>query len=183
MTAARPRGFTLIEVVVTLFVLTLAATLVGPSVVSGVEALKARTEAAGLATFLRGAREQAVTHKRAYEVRVKSTEGIVEMRTGDTVPAIRKLGTGVRSIHQACQKILKEHLDMEPVLKAEEKSTVEVPVGFDPSAIRLTGNVTGSPPFKGTLEHHGWRVTKIKVNKPAEGQDAFVVHPAEVELT
>jgi general secretion pathway protein H len=96
MTAARPRGFTLIEVVVTLFVLTLAATLVGPSVVSGVEALKARTEAAGLATFLRGAREQAVTHKRAYEVRVKSTEGIVEMRTGDTVPAIRKLGTGVR---------------------------------------------------------------------------------------
>jgi Domain of unknown function (DUF2760) len=94
-----------------------------------------------------------------------------------------KLGAAVRSIHQACQKILKEHLDMEPVLKAEEKSTVEVPVGFDPSAIRLTGNVTGSPPFKGTLEHHGWRVTKIKVNKPAEGQDAFVLHPAEVELT
>jgi hypothetical protein len=92
------------------------------------------------------------------------------------------LGAGVRSIHQACQKVLKEHLDMEPVIKAEEKSVVEVKAGFDPSAIRLTGNVTGSPPFKGTLEHHGWRVTKIKVNKPAEGQDAFVVHPAEVEL-
>ena len=92
------------------------------------------------------------------------------------------LGAGVRSIHQACQKVLKDHLDMEPVIKAEEKSIVEVKVGFDPSAIRLTGNVTGSPPFKGTLEHHGWRVSKIKVNKPAEGQDAFVVHPAEVEL-
>lgn len=93
------------------------------------------------------------------------------------------LGAGVRQIHKACQKVLKEHLDMEPVLKGEEKSTVEVPVGFDPSAIRLTGNVTGSPPFKGSLEHHGWRVTKIKVNKPAEGQDAFVVQPAEVELS
>jgi hypothetical protein len=93
------------------------------------------------------------------------------------------LGAGVRSIHQACQKVLKEHLDMEPVLKAEEKSVVEVKVGFDPSAIRLTGNVTGSPPFKGTLEHHGWRVTKIKVQKPPEGQDAFVVQPAEVELS
>jgi hypothetical protein len=92
------------------------------------------------------------------------------------------LGAGVRSIHQACQKVLKEHLDMEPVLRGEEKSTVEVRVGFDPSAIRLTGNVTGSPPFKGSLEHHGWRVTKIKLNKPAEGQDAFVVQPAEVEL-
>lgn len=92
------------------------------------------------------------------------------------------LGAGVRSIHQSCQKVLKEHLDMEPVLKAEEKSQVEVPAGFDPSAIRLTGNVTGSPPFKGTLEHHGWRVTKIKLQKPPEGQDAFVVQPAEVEL-
>jgi hypothetical protein len=88
----------------------------------------------------------------------------------------------VRTIHQACQKILKEHLDMEPVLKGEEKAMVEVPIGFDPSAIRLTGNVTGQPPFKGTLEHHGWRVKKIKLAKPAEGQDAFVVAPAEVEL-
>jgi hypothetical protein len=93
------------------------------------------------------------------------------------------LGAGVRTIHQACQKVLREHLDLEPVLKGEEKSTVEVPVGFDPSAIRLTGNVTGSPPFKGSLEHHGWRVAKIKLNKPAEGQDAFVLQPAEVELT
>jgi hypothetical protein len=92
------------------------------------------------------------------------------------------LGAGVRSIHQACQKVLKEHLDLEPVMRGEEKSQVEVPVGFDPSAIRLTGNVTGSPPFKGSLEHHGWRVTKIKVQKPPEGQDAFVLHPAEVEL-
>ncbi|MBI3823559.1 MAG: DUF2760 domain-containing protein [Planctomycetes bacterium] len=92
------------------------------------------------------------------------------------------LGAGVRTIHAGCQKVLKEHLDLEPVLKAEEKSVVTVPAGFDPSAIRLTGNVTGSPPFKGSLEHHGWRVSKIKINKPAEGQDAFVLQPAEVEL-
>jgi len=92
------------------------------------------------------------------------------------------LGAGVRTIHQACQKVLKEHLDMEPVLKGEEKSPVTVPVGFDPSAIRITGNVTGAPPFKGTLEHHGWRVTKIKVAKPPEGQDGFILAPAEVEL-
>ena len=93
------------------------------------------------------------------------------------------LGAGMRNIHKACQKVLKDHLELEPVLKGEEKSTVTVPVGFDPSAVRLTGNVTGSPPFKGTLEHHGWRVKKIKLNQPPEGQDAFVLHPAEVELT
>src|SRR5207244_7963872 len=37
------------------------------------------------------------------------------------------LGAGVRQIHKACQKVLQEHLDMEPVIKAEEKATVEVP--------------------------------------------------------
>jgi len=90
------RGFTLIELVVTLFILSLAATVVAPSVVTGVETLRARTEAAGIATFLRGAREQAITHNRAYEVRVKSDEGIIELRAGDSVPATRRLATGVR---------------------------------------------------------------------------------------
>jgi type II secretion system protein H len=90
------RGFTLIELVVTLFVMSLAATVVAPSVVTGVETLRARTEAAGIATFLRAAREQAVTRNRAYEVRVKSDEGIVELRTGESVTATRRLATGVR---------------------------------------------------------------------------------------
>ena len=90
------RGFTLIELVVTLFILSLAAAVVTPSVVTGVETLRARTEAAGIATFLRGAREQAVTHHRAYEVSVKSAEGVVELRAGDSVAATRRLAAGVR---------------------------------------------------------------------------------------
>jgi general secretion pathway protein H len=90
------RGFTLIELVVTLFILSVAATVVAPSVVTGVESLRARTEAAGIATFLRGAREQAATHNRAYEVQVKSDEGIIELHAGDRVPATRRLATGVR---------------------------------------------------------------------------------------
>ena len=69
-----------------------------------------------------------------------------------------------------------------PVLSQEENTSVEVPAGFDPSAIRLIGNVTGQPPFKGTLIHRGWRVREIKLAPLAEGQDHFVVQPAEVEL-
>ena len=46
-----------------------------------------------------------------------------------------------------------------------------------------SGRRRQAAPFQGSLEHHGWRVTKIKVSKPPEGQDAFVVHPAEVELS
>jgi hypothetical protein len=56
------------------------------------------------------------------------------------------------------------------------------PAGFDPSAIRLTGNVTGEPPFKGTLQHHGWRVKEIKLGPVPEGQDEFVLAQAEVVL-
>src|SRR5438105_6838887 len=64
----------------------------------------------------------------------------------------------VRKMHPECQASLKDHLVLEPVMNQNEGEAVEVPAGFDPSAIRLLGNVTGEPPFRGTLEHRGWRV-------------------------
>jgi hypothetical protein len=89
---------------------------------------------------------------------------------------------GMRDIHPKWQKALQEHLVLEPVIAQPEGSTVEVPPGFDPAAVRLVGNVTGQPPFRGTLIHPGWRVKEIKLAPPPEGQDEFVVQPAEVEL-
>src|SRR6266446_3569626 len=93
-----------------------------------------------------------------------------------------QIGAAVRDIHRQCQATLREHLVLEPVLPQSEGASVEVPTGFDPSAIPLTGNVTGSPPFRGTLQHHGWRVKEIKLTPPPEGQDEFILMPAEVEL-
>jgi hypothetical protein len=93
-----------------------------------------------------------------------------------------QVGAAVRDIHRQCQQALIEHLVLEPVLSQSEGATVQVASGFDPSAIRLTGNVTGEPPFQGTLQHHGWRVKEIKLAPPPEGQDEFVLMPAEVEL-
>jgi hypothetical protein len=92
------------------------------------------------------------------------------------------VGAGVRELHRKAQTVLKEHLTLEPVLPQKEEEIVTVPAGFDPSAIRLTGNVSGNPPFKGTLKHHGWRVKDYKLPAPPEGQDEFVVAPAEVDL-
>jgi hypothetical protein len=88
----------------------------------------------------------------------------------------------VRTMQPVWQTILKERLVLEPVRPEPEGSTVEVPAGFDPSAILLTGNVTGQPPFRGTLKHPGWRVLEIKLPPLPEGQDPFVIMPAEVEL-
>lgn len=93
-----------------------------------------------------------------------------------------QIGAAVRDIHRQCQAALKEHLVLEPVLGQAEGSSVKVEAGFDPSAIRLTGNVTGEPPFNGTLQHHGWRVKQLKLAPLPEGQDDLVLMPAEVEL-
>ncbi|MCS6850763.1 MAG: DUF2760 domain-containing protein [Gemmataceae bacterium] len=93
-----------------------------------------------------------------------------------------QIGAAVRDIHPHCQAALKEHLTFAPVLDAAEGDTVEVAAGFDPSAIRLTGNVTGQPPFRGIVRHRGWRVVEMKLPAPPEGQDEFVLMPAEVEL-
>ncbi|PYM40688.1 MAG: hypothetical protein DME16_25940, partial [Candidatus Rokuibacteriota bacterium] len=76
------RGFTLIEMAVTLLVIALAVGVAAPSISRGLDGVRARAEAAGIATFLRAAREQAITHHRAYEVRVKSEEGLLELRSG-----------------------------------------------------------------------------------------------------
>jgi hypothetical protein len=93
-----------------------------------------------------------------------------------------QVGAGVRELHRKAQAVVKEHLVLEPVLPKTEGETVEVPPNFDPSAIRLTGNVTGQPPFRGVLLHHGWRVKNYTLPALPEGQDPFVLAPAEVEL-
>ncbi|MBW2249010.1 MAG: DUF2760 domain-containing protein [Deltaproteobacteria bacterium] len=54
--------------------------------------------------------------------------------------------------------------------------------GFDPDAIKLTGNVTGEPPFTGVLRHKGWRTRKLELPALSGGQDARIIAPAEVEI-
>jgi hypothetical protein len=61
-----------------------------------------------------------------------------------------------------------------------EGAPVTVSPGFDAHAVRLTGNVTGNPPFSGVLRHHGWKATQVRM--PAASGDATVIAPAEVEL-
>jgi hypothetical protein len=93
-----------------------------------------------------------------------------------------QVGAAVRSIHAGCRKVLAEHVGLAPVLAGEEESSVEVPRGFDPARIRLIGNVTGEPPFKGVLRHHGWRASALRFGALPAGFDPTVIAPAEVEL-
>ena len=93
-----------------------------------------------------------------------------------------RIGAAVRTIHQGCRKALAEHLTLEPVISGQEGSEITVPEGFDPSTVRLTGNVLGQPPFKGILRHPGWRTARVELPAQPPGQDLTIVTPAEVEM-
>jgi len=92
------------------------------------------------------------------------------------------IGAAARVVHDGSQKTIKQHFSFESVHQASEESRVTVPEGFNPSEIRLTGQVTGDAPFTGTLIHKGWRVVDVKLPKIAKGHDPFIVASAEVEL-
>ncbi len=64
------RGFTLVELVVVLFLLSLVAGLVLPAAGRGIEAVELRAQVAKLSAFLRYGREQAVTKRVAHEIRI-----------------------------------------------------------------------------------------------------------------
>ena len=94
-----------------------------------------------------------------------------------------QIGAAVRDIHRGCRKAIKEYLTVEPVLPDKEDALVHVPAGFDPATIRLIGNVAGSPPFKGILKHHGWRVKSSQLPVvPGARDDSSILAPAEVEI-
>ena len=95
-----------------------------------------------------------------------------------------QIGAAVRSIHQGCGKVLSEYMELKPVFEESEGADVTVPAGFDARAIRLTGNVTGTPPFKGSLRHRGWRVIRMQLpqsSSPQQKKD-WILAPAEVEV-
>lgn len=92
------------------------------------------------------------------------------------------VGAAARIVHAGCRKVLEQALQLEPVLKDSEGATVNVPAGFDAQRIRITGNVAGQPPFRGSLKHHGWVTTAVKLPATSESLDPRILAPAEVEL-
>jgi hypothetical protein len=94
-----------------------------------------------------------------------------------------QIGAAVRDIHRGCRKALRDYLTVSPILPGLEESEVTIAVDFDPASIRLTGNVQGSPPFRGVLKHHGWRVEAVHLPAlPGARDESSVLAPAEVEI-
>ena len=93
------------------------------------------------------------------------------------------VAAAARVVHAGCRRVLQQGLDLEPAVREAEGSTMSVPAGFDAQRIRLTGNVAGQPPFRGTLRHPGWVVRGIRFPAVSEALDPRVLAAAEVELS
>lgn len=93
-----------------------------------------------------------------------------------------EIGAAARVVHAGSRKVLDQYLTLEPILKEAEGASVNIPAGFNAERIRLTGNVTGQPPFRGALKHHGWVATSVRFPTLSPSLDPRVVAPAEVEL-
>jgi hypothetical protein len=93
-----------------------------------------------------------------------------------------QIGAAVRDIHRNCRGVLEKYVSLAPVIDAPDESTVEVPAGFNASTIRLTGHVKGTAPYKGTLMHRGWKVTRVDLPEVTAGADPMTLAPAEVEI-
>lgn len=92
------------------------------------------------------------------------------------------IGAAARMVHTGCKKVVSAWFGPEAVLTGEEGGPVDVPKGFDHARIRLTGNVSGEPPFNGTLAHHGWAAQRVQLPSLTGAADPRVIAAAEVEL-
>ncbi len=93
-----------------------------------------------------------------------------------------EIGAAARVVHAGSRKVLSQYFTLEPILKETEGASITIKPGFDARRIRLTGNVAGQPPFHGSVRHHGWAATEVRLPAVSSALDARVVAPAEVEL-
>ena len=93
-----------------------------------------------------------------------------------------EIGAAVRVVHEGCRKALRDHVTIVPLRNEEEGQKVTLEAGFSPAEVKLSGDVKGKPPYRGTLTHRGWKAEGLRLPTKTEGHDPKILAPAEVEL-
>jgi hypothetical protein len=94
-----------------------------------------------------------------------------------------QIGAAARNVIRDSAQVLERFFKLQPVSQIAEGDTLEIPAGFDPGQYRLTGNVSGKPPFRGQIVHAGWRATRCELPQWTGGHESsLVVAPAEVDV-
>jgi hypothetical protein len=92
-----------------------------------------------------------------------------------------QVGAAVRDVHSGCRQALARYMTLTPVLDDDEGAPVTIDRSTDPARVKLVGNVTGTPPFRGVLRHRGWEATRVEF-PPLSGTGRTIIAPAEVEI-
>lgn len=95
-----------------------------------------------------------------------------------------QVGAAARVVHQGCRAVLNEHFKISPVSDAEEGSQITLPADYAADEYRLTGKISGNPPFKGTLLHKGWKADSVKLPRIVNTNENRLpsIAPAQVEV-
>jgi hypothetical protein len=126
------------------------------------------------------ARSDAITLLAALQREGRFVDFLKEELTGFSDAQI---GAVARDLHRDCGKVVERMFAIEPLLSEAEGASIEVPSGFDAGRFRLVGNVSGTPPFRGALVHHGWQANACELPAWVGGNEsARVIAPAEVEV-
>jgi len=92
-----------------------------------------------------------------------------------------QVGAAARGVHAGCRQALERYLTLAPIIDREEGATVTVEAHADAATVKVIGNVTGQPPFRGVLRHRGWLATRVEL-PPLAATGRTVIAPAEVEV-
>lgn len=95
-----------------------------------------------------------------------------------------QVGQAARVVYEGCREVLADHLTLKPLHSSEEGEKVTVPKGYSAAEYQLSGSLSGSAPFSGTLVHRGWKVDSIRLPQIVTGEDGALppLAPAQVEV-
>lgn len=94
-----------------------------------------------------------------------------------------QVGSAARDVLRNSGRVIERMFGLEPLTSNADGSPLETPASFDPAEFRLTGNVAGEAPFRGTVAHHGWKATRCEVPQwSGKTSASLIVAPVELEI-
>ena len=94
-----------------------------------------------------------------------------------------QIGSAARDVLRDSGKVIERMFGLKPLTDVADGESMETPASFDPAEFRLTGNVAGEAPFRGSVAHHGWKATRCDVPQWSGKKSAeLVVAPVELEI-
>lgn len=95
-----------------------------------------------------------------------------------------QIGAAARNVIRDTSKVLQRYFDLHPSTQESEGDEITIDSGFDPLRYKLTGSITGQPPYRGKIVHTGWEARRCELPQWTGGSEsAFIVAPAEVEVS